>query len=429
MATAARRLALALLGEVARGGPRLAERLAAPEIEALPPRDRPFLHELVLGTLRRRGSLDRALSRLLDQPFSRLAPATRDVLRLGAYQLLFLRVPDRAAVAESVDLAREVAPRQAGLVNAVLRRLSREGAPTAPDPEREPLAWLTNEGSLPSWLAARWLRDLGGRRAVARAQALVGDQPTVFRFNPRVADAERQALAAGWELRRLPVPGAWDASGAGAVPLAAAGVLYIQDQGSQLVAHLAAGGGLRLDACAAPGSKTTLMADLAGTDGCVVAAELSTRRLETLALTLSRWGCDNVSLLRADALRPPLRPGFHAVLLDAPCSGLGTLGRHPDIRWRVRPEDIPRQAARQRRLLDALAPLVRREGLLVYAVCSAEPEEGKAVVEEFLARRADFAHADLPAWAAPFGAGQGTCATRPEDHGGDAFFAAVLQRT
>jgi 16S rRNA (cytosine967-C5)-methyltransferase len=422
-------LALAVLGEVTRGGPRLAERLAARDVQALDPRDRAFLHELVMGTLRRRGALDGAITRLLDKPFAKLPPATRDVLRLGAYQVLHLRVPDRAAVAESVELARQEAPRTTGLVNAVLRRLSREGAARAPDPDREPVAWLTSEGSLPPWLADRWVRRLGAAAAVARARAFLEEPPTAFRFNPRVPDVEARVIAAGVEPRRLPVPGAWEADAAARlIPLAADGAVYLQDQASQLVAHLAAGHGVRLDACAAPGGKALLMADLAGAQGRVVAADASARRLKTMAGAVSAWGAENLRLAGADGLRPPFRPAFDAVLLDAPCSGLGTLGRHPDIRWRARPEDIPRHAARQQRLLDALSALVRPGGRLVYSVCSAEPEEGPAVLETFLGGRSDLIPATLPAWAAPFGAGPGVCATRPETHGGDAFFVAALDR-
>jgi 16S rRNA (cytosine967-C5)-methyltransferase len=431
MATAARRLALRILEEVgARGGPLLAERLAEPDVGALAPRDRAFLHELVLGTLRRRGALDHALAGLLDQPFARLAPPAREVLRLGAYQVLHLRVPDRAAVSESVDLARAACPRQAGLVNAVLRRLARAGPPPLPDPAREPERWLVTEGSLPAWLAERWLRSLGPAGAVARARAFLEPAPVAFRFNPRRPDAAEVARVAGLAWEPLALPEACRATAGAPATLVAEGWLYVQDQGSQLVARLAGGGGIRLDACAAPGSKTTLLADLAGDRGRVVAADVSRRRLRSLGEAVARWGCGNVSLLAADGRQPPFRAEtLDAVLLDAPCSGLGTLGRHPDIRWRARAEDIAGHAGRQAELLRALAPLVRPGGALVYAVCSGEPEEGEAVADAFRAEHPRWRPAELPAWSAPFhGPGPGRVATRPEEHGGDAFFAAVLTR-
>jgi len=426
VATAARRAALSVLLDMERGGPILADRLAAADVEALATRDRAFLHELVLGSLRRRGELDFAAARLLDQPFSRLETPVKAVLRLGAYQLLHLRVPARAAVSESVKLAREAAPRATGLVNAVLRRLAREGPPPLPDPQADPLGWLTTAGSLPSWLAARWLARLGPAVAVARARALLDPPPTVFRLNPRVAEAERRLRDEGFALRPLTVPGAWATDGRVA-SLAAESVIYLQDQGSQMAAHLAAHAGRVLDACAAPGGKATLLADLAGSGDSVVAAEASLPRLHRMAGLVQRWGSARLHLVGADAHRPPFREPFDAVLLDAPCSGLGTLARHPDIRWRTVERDLPRHARRQRQLLESLAGLVRPGGRLVYSVCSGEPEEGEQIVDGFLDAHPEFTVAPLPGWAEPL-AERGFARTRPERDGGDAFHAAVLQR-
>jgi 16S rRNA (cytosine967-C5)-methyltransferase len=208
--------------------------------------------------------------------------------------------------------------------------------------------------------------------------------------------------------------------------LARRGVVTVQDAGSQLVALLAASDGLVLDACAAPGGKALLIADEGGPRTRVIAAEASLRRVQTLARLCSRWGAPNVSVVAADALRPPFRATFDSVLLDAPCSGLGTLARNPDVRWRVAPEDLARHAERQRRLLESLAPLVRPGGRLVYATCSLEPEENEGVVGPFLEAQAAFAAEALPAWARPFGAFP---FVRIEPAGGgDAFFAARLRR-
>src|SRR5687767_12346448 len=181
MPTPARRLAFRILGEVERAGPTLGDRLAAPDVLALDTRERAFLHELLLGTLRRRGEIDHALAARLDRPLARLEAPVLAALRLGAYQVLRLRVPDRAAVSESVELARSASPRAAGFVNAVLRTLSREGAPPLPDAGQDPLAWLTTGGSLPRWLAERWLARLGAERAVRRARALLDPPPVFFR--------------------------------------------------------------------------------------------------------------------------------------------------------------------------------------------------------------------------------------------------------
>ncbi len=424
MPTPARQLAHRILLRADRGRNRLADLLAAPEVEALDPRERGFLHELLLGALRRRGALDHALSRLANRPFARLDPEVLAALRLGAYQILFLRVPDRAAVSESVELLHGAKTR--GFVNAVLRRLAVEGPPPEPDPGSDPLGWLTTAGSLPRWLGERWVARMGAARAVARAKAFLQTPASTFRLNPRRADSRSRVEAAGLEARPLPVPGAWEATAGRPADLAALGVLYLQDQGSQAVAQLATGGATVLDACAAPGGKALLLADEPSRP-LVVAAEASGRRLGTLALVCRRWGAGNVRLVGADSRRPPFRPFFDTVLLDAPCSGLGTIGRHPDIRWKLKPADLPRHAQRQRELLEALAPLVKPAGRLVYAVCSVEPEENEGVLGPFLEAHPEFAIAPLPDLALPFADGA-YLRTVPERDQADAFFAALLQK-
>jgi 16S rRNA (cytosine967-C5)-methyltransferase len=421
VAASAREVAHRVLGRVARGET-LADALAAPAAERLDERERGFLHELVHGTLRRRGWLDHVLAGLASRPLDHVTPGVLDALRLGAYQLLFTRVPPHAAVSETVELARRVEPRSAGFANAVLRRLQREGPPPEPDPAADPLAWLTTAGSLPGWLAERWAARLGPEAAVARARALLLVPPTHVRLNPRVPDAEARLRAEGVELRPTAVPGALEARGSVAT-LAERGLLYVQDAASQLVAHLAAAEGLVLDACAAPGGKSLLMADIGGSRALVLAAEVSRRRLATLVRLRSRWGAANVLPLAADALRPPFAPAsFDAVLLDAPCSGLGTLARNPDVRWRLDRRDLARHAERQRALLEAVAALLRPGGRLVYAVCSVEPEETEDVLRPFLAAHPELEQEALPAWAEAF-AEAGVVRTEPARDRTDAFFA------
>jgi 16S rRNA (cytosine967-C5)-methyltransferase len=422
----AREVAHRVLRRVAGRGT-LADALAAPAAESLDERERALLHELVLGTLRRRAWLDHVLAGLASRPLDHVSPGVLDALRLGAYQLLFTRVAPHAAVSESVELARSAEPRSAGFANAVLRRLQRDGPPPEPDPAADTLAWLTSAGSLPAWLAERWLRRLGPGPAVARARALLVAPPTYVRLNPRLAEAETHVRAAGVELASTAVPGAL-AVGGRVAGLAERGVLYVQDAAAQLVARLAAAEGLVLDACAAPGGKSLLIADVGGSRVRVLAAEVSRRRLATLVRISSRWGATNVLPVQADALRPPFAAdGFDAVLLDAPCSGLGTLARNPDIRWRASPQDLPRHAARQRGLLEALAPLVRPRGWLVYAVCSSEPEETEDVLASFLSVHPDFRLDELPPWAEPF-ADAGVVRTDPVRDRSEAFYAARLRR-
>jgi len=427
VAASARAVALETLGRVRAGRVTLADALAAPGAEGLDERERGFLHELVHGTLRRRGWLDHVLSRLSNRPTDRLTPAVLDALRLGAYQLLYLRVAPHAAVSESVELARAAEPRSAGFANAVLRRLQREGPPPEPDPFGDPLAWLTTAGSLPLWLAERWCKRLGPEAAVTRARCLLDAPPTYFRLNPRVGDAAARLASAGVEASETAVPGALERVDGRLGPLAAEGVLYVQDAGSQMVAHLAASHGLVLDACSAPGGKALLMADLGGPGTRVIAAEASRRRLATLARMRARWGATNVSVLAADALRPAVAAAFDSVLLDAPCTGLGTLARNPDARWRLAPADVERHAARQRALLQSVATLVRPGGRLVYATCSIEPEENEGVVLPFLEGHPGFACDALPSWAERFRAHE-FVRIDPARHPSDAFFAARLRR-
>jgi 16S rRNA (cytosine967-C5)-methyltransferase len=424
-ATEARGLAYRALRRIESGKATPAEALGARDAHALDPRERDFLHELVLGTLRRRGVIDHALARLVERPLSEVDPDLLTVLRLGAHQVLDLRVPPHAAVSQTVELARLRAPRGAGFVNAVLRRLVREGAPPFPDPGHEPLRWLTSAGSLPGWLAQRWLDRLGPEGARARAEAFGETPAVVFRLNPRRASGAALA-AADVVASATSVPGALRLESGRLQPLADAGLVYVQDASSQVVARLAARPGRVLDACAAPGGKSLLLADL-DASALVVACEASRGRARTLESLVRRWGATNVACVRADAARPPFARPFDAVLLDAPCSGLGTIGRNPDIRWRARPEELARHAARQRALLAAVAPLVREGGRLVYSVCSLEPEEGRDVVSDFLGEHPDFRPAPAPDWAQPFADGP-FLATRPETGGGDGFFVAALDR-
>jgi 16S rRNA (cytosine967-C5)-methyltransferase len=422
--TPARALAFRVLRALADERATLADLLAQPQTQALETRERAFLHELVLGTLRQRGALDFALASCLDRPLARVDPAVRDALRLGAHQILNLRVPDRAAVSETVDLVRAAEPRAAGFANAVLRRLGREGAPSPPDPVADPQGWLTSAGSLPAWLAERWIGRLGAATAVARARVLLEPPPASFRLNPRRPEAAARLDSAGVVAEPGSVPDSWRAVSGRPAALHDEGVLYMQDEGSQLVARLAAGPGRRLDACAAPGGKALLMADLAGPAGTVTAAEARPPRLRSMATLARRWGAANLRLVAADGLRPPFRARFAAVLLDAPCSGLGTLARNPDLRWRAKPADLARQAARQGALLESLLPSVAPGGLLVYSVCSSEPEESDEVVARLLARHPELEPLPLPAWARPFASGP-FARTSPEQHGGDAFFVAA----
>ena len=427
MASPARKAALDVLRGVAQGRTAAAalDRSAAPLRDE---RDRALLNELVLGSLRRRGRLDQVIGALSERPLAKLQPAVLDALRLGVYQLLFLRVAPHAAVSESVELARAAEPRAAGFVNAILRRLQRDGPPSEPDPAVDPVGWMSSAGSLPRWLAERWLARLGPEVALARTRAALEAAPTHLRLNPRVPDAAARLAAADVALDPTPVPGAFVARGGPLSRFTEQGVVYVQDAGSQLVARLATAEGLWLDACAAPGGKALLMADTAVAGARIVAAEASRGRLAVLTRLAARWGARGLLPVAADALRPPFRRPFDGILLDAPCSGLGTLARNPDIRWRVTPADLARHAERQRAMLESLAPLVKPGGQLVYATCSLEPEETHGVVDAFLESHESFTEGELPEWARPFAVGE-RIELDPSRGAGDGFFAVRLRRS
>lgn len=342
------------------------------ERSGLDRRDRAFVTELVYGTTRMRRACDWLVDRLVDRP---LEPEVRAALRLGAYQLAFLGTPSHASVSATVD----VAPQRArGLVNAVLRRLSREPAPRWPDP--------ATRLSYPDWIVRRLARDLGVEEAQAALEQM-NVAPTV---------TER-------------------ADG------------YVQDEASQEVAaYVGAAPGERVaDLCAAPGGKATAMG--AAGPALVAAADLSPGRARLVAENVAGLGQANVAVVVADAAAAPFRPAtFDRVLLDAPCSGLGVLRRRPDARWRVQPGDVGRLAALQRRLLDGAASLVRPGGLLVYSVCTLTQAE-TVEVDRWLVS----AHPDLvpvappgPPWR-PLGRG---ALLLPQDAGTDGMFVVGLRR-
>lgn len=367
----------------------LVRRFSSPGFDA---RDRAFLRELIFGVLRWRSRLDYVVGRFLDRPG--LPPPAREALRLGAYQLLFMdRVPPRAAVDGAVSLldGRDLAWAR-GLVNAVLRKAAACGV----SPPRGREDYLTLWESHPRWLVRRWMRRLGADEAQRRCRANNEEAPVVFRANARAVSPERlrerldgQGVAARAGcvdpdcLVFLP-----DESAPGARFTDAAawreGAFVVMDEASSLAARLAAPapGERALDACAAPGGKTACLAWAVGPEGSVAAGDLAARRLARLKANCARIRAD-ARLLRMDAARPPFRQAFDLVLVDAPCSGLGVLRRHPDARWRVREEDLAAQARRQRAVLEGAAGAVRPGGRLAYSVCSNEPEETEEVVSSF----------------------------------------------
>src|SRR6266851_1174159 len=378
--------------------------------------DRALCHELVLGVLRRRLWLDNTLQHFASRRVENLDLPVKIALRIGLYQLRFLtRIPPSAAVNESVNLVRTAGVKSAGgFVNAVLRRATRE--PDF-DPARDvadPVEKLAIEFSHPQWLIQRWVESLGFDEAAALARANNEAAPVAFRLTmkalktektPRQIIAELEASGAQVANSRV-APGAWrvisrgtarDSEHANAVAilrkLARDGLIYFQDEASQLVAHsLGAKAGDRvLDVSAAPGSKTTHIAELQP-QAMIVAGDLHEHRVRTLRDLATTQGADIIQLIVHDATidLPFADALFDRVLADAPCSGTGTLRHNPEIRWRLKPDDIAELASKQKRILANAAAMVRRGGLLLYSTCALELDEDEAVVLGFIKGHPDF---------------------------------------
>ena len=416
------------------------------------PRDRALAGEIAIGVLRWRGALDAMIVTLARRPLARLDREVTDILRLGLYQLWQLqRVPPSAVVDDAVELTRVAhRGRASALVNASLRAFTRTSAdrllPKAPaDPARsrkQALEYLSTALSHPLWLVERWLDRYGFDATAEWLKFNNSAAPLTLRVNTlRTATAAvREALGAS-AVTTDPARYAPDALVVcEGNPLAtrsfAAGEFIVQDEASQLVAHMAAAraGERVLDACAAPGGKTVVMAAESGGRALIVAADVRRRRVALLAETLRRTAVA-AHVLQMDLRRPvPLAPVFDCVLVDAPCSGLGTVRRDPDIKWRRDAAALPVLAAAQRALVANAAGAVRPGGRLVYATCSSEPEENDEVIDGFLQQVPAFvpmARADIERLPRGGALSQvcdehGRLRTLPFQHGLEAFFAAVV---
>lgn len=436
--------------------------------------------ELVYGSLRKQAVLDAALLRLAPRGLATLDPQVRVLLRLGAYQLLFTRVPKPRAVNQVVTVLRTLrGPGLAGFANALLRRLSREGLPPTPPlpadaTDDQICAALVTQHGLPAFLIADLLALLGRDGAEALCASLEAPAPTWLRLNSlrgTFAEARAALLREGVALIEKadspdenPSALAEDAVLSGlpeAVRLRSgypfAGAAYAegwftaQDLGAQLVARLLLsdgdGGPLTLpegpllDACCGTGGKATHLAALLAARGearAIDAADRSLRKLDLCREHIHRLRCRDVrplqlDLLRADALADALRPRYAAILLDAPCSGSGVLRRHPEARTRLHEPDVNVLAQTQRRMVSGLLPYLSVGGVLVYAVCSPLREEGPAVLADVLRAHPELSPLPPPLTQAPWShvyrAQTDGLYTWPHEHNADSFYAIRLTRT
>jgi 16S rRNA (cytosine967-C5)-methyltransferase len=400
--------------------------------------DRALCHELVLGVLRRQLGLDRLIEHFAKRSIDKIDLPMKLALRLGLYQLRFLsRIPPSAAVNESVNLVRAAGLRSAaGFANAVLRHATREPDYDPAAEVESPAEKLAIETSHPLWLIERWSSAFGLRETEALARANNEPAPVAFRLTQRRKDVtqiikELETEGAQVSPSKL-APGAWRVTGAGGAvrELTRAGLIYLQDEASQLVAHLldAQPGDRVLDVCAAPGSKTTHVAALA-LQSWIIAGDLHAHRLRTLSELARRQGADNIAPIACDATHrlPFADASLDRVLVDAPCSGTGTLRRHPEIRWRLNPANVVELSAKQISILGNAAALVRPGGRLIYSTCALEPEEDEMVVERFANEHHEFAVVRLAA-ANDLQTETGAIRTWPHRHDADGFFVAAFER-
>ena len=375
------------------------------------PLDRAFLVELVQGTLRWRNRLDGAILRAARFPGKKIELRLLHLLRLGAYQIMFLdRVPDSAAVNETVRLAKVLFKNEkvSGFANAILRHIARnKDREVFPPFQDQPIEYLIQALSHPSWMVERWVKEFGPEttRKICAANNL--RPPFTVRVNAlKISRESLQGKMAAMSFRsRLtsfsPDGLVWEGGLDPATEdLFAQGFYYIQDEASQLIAHLVAPqpGERLLEACAAPGGKVTHMAQLMGDRGEIIALDLHDFKIDLIRENCRRLGIQTIKGLRADATQPLPFPAdffFDRILLDAPCTGLGTLHRNPEVKWRRRLEDVLRLQNLQSSILRNLCTRLKPGGILVYSTCTMTPEENDGVVEGFLAAHRDFQLEDL----------------------------------
>ncbi len=419
----------------------------------LPARDRGFATELTYGTLRAMGILDVLLGTVASRPVDAVDPKVRDALRLGVYQLLYTRVPTRAAVASTVDLVRHTSgERPVRFANAVLRRVASRVEETggdlaallaAPRYDDDPIGHLSMVTAHPRWVVEAFAAALGGDLAQTRSALEADDQRPTTHLVARPGLIGSEALmdavrGAGLEAQ----PGRWSpyavrlAGGdPGRLAEVSDGRAAVQDEGSQLVVAalsrvvtVGTDVGVSVDLCAGPGGKTALLAGLLPGTRLIALEPRATRaRLVSQAVA----GRSNVTVVQADGRVPPLRPGsVDRVLADVPCTGLGALRRRPEARWRRTPSDVVVLSRLQRQLVAGALDLVRPGGVVAYVTCSPHPAETTDVVTDVVGQRTDVSVLDARAYLPDVdGLGDGPFVQLwPHRHGTDAMFLALLRR-
>ncbi|MEW6172174.1 MAG: 16S rRNA (cytosine(967)-C(5))-methyltransferase RsmB [Bacillota bacterium] len=408
--------------------------------------ERALLTELCYGTLRRLNTIDWVLGKYVKKPLNKQNTWVRNILRTAVYQITYLeRIPEAAACDEAVKLGKKYAPRQAGFINAVLRRFIREKEKLAfPELNENPVEHIALTYSHPAWLIELWLNELGIEKTILACKADNLPPGTTIRTNLLQTSREdllkslqnEEGLSAAptrYAPEGITVQGFQNLS---SLKTFQDGFFFVQDESSMLAAHALkpAQGAFVLDACGAPGGKATHLAELMGDTGRIIVADTHANRLRLVDDNRRRLGLKSIQTLRCDARKLWERFAGVAdcVLVDAPCSGLGVLRRKPDIKWRKQPEDIPRMAVLQREILQSAAACVREEGVLVYSTCTLSDRENLSQISDFTAQNTDFILENLCPFLPPEldidgTMGKGYLQLMPYQ-GMDGFFIARLRR-
>ncbi len=410
--------------------------------------DRALIQALVYGVLRWRKRLDYLISHFSRTRFNKINPIVLNILRLALFQIIYLdRIPDSAAVNTAVELAKTAAaPWVTGYVNALLRKAAREYPNVIlPDIKQNAMAALAVQKSFPEWIIRKWVKRYGADNTALLCDSLNTIPPITVRANTLKASREQLAEALGGKADHIKptvyAPDGLTFTGpATSIPeldAFKAGWFQVQDEAAQLVSLLLdpQPTDTVLDACAGLGGKTGHIAQLMNNQGVLVALEVSESKLARLNAAMQRLGVSILATVRHNLELPlprELVTGFDRILLDAPCSGLGVMRRNPDIKWRSSKKNLTKYQTRQLRLLENSGRLLKPSGLLVYAVCSPEPEETEAVVNEFLKNHAEFAISDkfgqLPDTLGAAADVPGVFKSFPHLKQMDGFYAVRLQR-
>ena len=395
-------------------------------------RDRALSLELLLGVQRQKALLDWMIGGFLTKPREKTPTGALAAMRLGAYQILFMdRIPHHCAVDESVEISKiHIGKPLSRLVNAVLRNLLRNlSTLSPPKPQDNPIKNIPVTLSHPAWLVSRWLKRLGPDETEALCRANNEIPPVSLRVNMLKTDRDRllsglEKSGIGAEQSSLAPQGIRLLTGTSIrdIPEQLWPLFQVQDEAAQLVAPLlgAHRGERVLDACAAPGGKTTHLAELMEDQGTIVALDKDTGRLDRLSANIKRLDLHSIEIIRGDLLDKQNLGYFDKILLDAPCSALGVIRRNPDIKWCRRESDLKRNKKIQSRLIKKATDMLKPGGKLLYAVCSNEPEECEEVIESFLQK--------TPLKVSNIGEDR-FFRTMPHRDGVDGFFAALLGRT